>query len=119
MIGQYQVRARGEAPTEEMFAEFMVKKHYFSRVGHDLQKMYLIGKNPLREGLFLKVTYTPEQGIFAEWQLFGQGSKNLWVEASARPTKAFKDMVKWADQLKDAAMLLQSDLDTMEKFLRG
>lgn len=119
MIGQYQVRAKGEPPTEEDFAATMVKKHYFSRVGNVFQKMYLIGKNPLREGLFLKVTYTPETGLFAEWQLFGQGANNLWIEPSARPTKAFKDMVKWADQMKDAAMRLQSDLDVMEKFLRG
>lgn len=119
MIGQYEIRARGESPTEEAFIEFMVKKHYFSRVGHDLQKMYVIGKNPLREGLFLKLTYTPEQGVFASWQLFGQGSDNLWVEPSARATKALKDMVKWADQMKDAAMRLQSDLETIEKFLKG
>jgi hypothetical protein len=118
MIGKLQVRA-GAAPTEEEFIEFMVKKHYFSRVGHDIQKMYLVGKNPLREGLFLKVTYTPERGAFAEWNLFEQGAKNMWVEASGRPTKALKDMMKWADQLKDAAMRLQSDLDVLEKFMRG
>lgn len=119
MIGQMQVRALAEAPTEEAFIEFMVKKHYFQKVGHDIQKMYLIGKNPLREGLFLKISYRPDQGAFVSWELFGQGSNNLWIEPSGRPLKAFKDMEKWAEQMKDASIRLQSDLSVMEKFLKG
>jgi hypothetical protein len=119
MIGQMQVRASENAPTEEEFIEFMVKKHYFTRVGHDVQKMYLIGKHTLRDGMFLKVTYTPDNGLFAEWDLFSQSSRNLWIEPSGRATKAFKDMTKWVDQMKDVAMRLQSDLQVMEKFLRG
>lgn len=119
MIGKLQVRASEDAPSEEEFIEFMVKKHFFTRVGHDIQKMYLIGKHPLRDGLYLKVTYTPDKGLFAEWDLYSQGSRNLWIEPSGRATKAFKDMGKWVDQMKDAAIRLQSDLDVMDKFLKG
>ncbi len=119
MIGQLHVRALAEAPTEESFVEFMVKKHFFKQVGHDVQKMYFFGKDTLRDGLLVKITYTPERGAFATWHLFEQGMSNTWVEASGRPTKALKDMEKWADMLKDAAMRLQSDLAVIEKFLKG
>lgn len=119
MIGQLQVRAAEDAPTEEEFIEFMVKKHFFTRVGHDIQKMYLIGKHQLRDGLLLKITYTPDKGAFAEWNLFAQGSQNLWMEPSGRVTKAYKDMTKWIDQMKDASIRMESDLDVMVKFLRG
>lgn len=119
MIGKMQVRSLAEAPTEEAFIEFMVKKHFFQHVGHDVQKMYLIGKNPMRDGLFLKVSYRPESGAFVSWHLFEQASNNTWVEPSGRVTKAMKDMEKWADQMKDAAMRLQSDIAVIEKFLKG
>lgn len=119
MIGKLQVRSLAEAPTEEAFIEFMVKKHYFQHVGHDVQKMYFFGKNTLRDGLLLKVTYRPDTGAFVTWNLFEQGSANLWVEPSGRATRAFKDMEKWADMLKDAAMRLQSDIAVIEKFLKG
>ena len=119
MIGKMQVRSLAEAPTEEAFIEFMVKKHYFQHVGHDVQKMYFFGKNTLRDGLFLKISYRPETGALVSWHLFEQASNNTWVEPSGRPTKALKDMEKWADQLKDAAMRLQSDIAVIEKFLKG
>ena len=108
-----------EAPTHEDFINFMVKKHFFTRSGHHVQKMYVIGNNSLRDGLFLKIQYDPVTGVFAEWQLFEQGAKNLWVEPSGRSTRPLKEMFKWSEQMKDAAIRLESDLKALEAFVKG
>lgn len=117
MIEQFKIEAKGEPPTTDAF-EALLTKWYFNRNGKDWEKSYRVGKS-MTECLLVKVNYTPDQGAYINLHLFEFARQGLVVEVTGRPTRMFKDMVDFADKLKDAASMFKSDLNRIEKFLQG
>lgn len=116
MISNFQTASL--APTVEDVYQFLVRKCLFQFKGKECEKKYLIGKDT-RDCLLVVLQYTPEQGLYSKWELFGQSGKSLFIESTGRPTKALSDFNKWSDNLSKASKLVNDDIRNVEKFIRG
>lgn len=109
-----QIAKEKEPLTPESFEEFL-KKNYFKRNGRDMEKLYAIGKD-LRESLLLKVNLSNGE-VFCSWQLFGMARQGVILDELGTQTKVYEETIKFAERLKDVAMILRDDLKAIEKFI--